>query len=112
MAKKVTTVTELTDDIDGGPASKTLSFSWDGTSYEIDLNAENATTLSETMESWVQYARKAGSASRRGGRAAATKAKAELDLGAVREWAKSKGIKVAERGRVAAGVIEQYQSAH
>ncbi len=110
MAKKVTTVTELTDDIDGGPAARTLSFGWSGTSYEIDLNDENAASFTETMESWVQYARKISA----GGRAprAAVKTKSEIDLAAVREWAKSQGIKVAERGRVAAGVVEQYLSSH
>jgi len=35
MAQK--TIVILTDDIDGGDANRTVTFSLDGTSYEIDL---------------------------------------------------------------------------
>ena len=43
MAQKVEVL--LVDDIDGGEADETVSFSIDGTSYEIDLSKKNAAKL-------------------------------------------------------------------
>ena len=50
----------LIDDIDGGDAAETVSFSLDGVSYEIDLSAANATKLRDDFASWVGHARKSG----------------------------------------------------
>jgi hypothetical protein len=36
---------------------------------------------------------------------------AAADTAKVREWAKGRGIEVKDRGRVPAGVVEQYQTA-
>ena len=36
------TITTLTDDIDGGDADETVTFSFKGTQYEIDLSKKNA----------------------------------------------------------------------
>ncbi len=38
MAQKVTVVLE--DDLTGGPAEQTVRFAFEGTDYEIDLNAK------------------------------------------------------------------------
>ena len=59
MARVVRTVTELTDDIDGGEAAETVSFALDGTSYEIDLNDENAAGLRDALAHYIGHARKA-----------------------------------------------------
>jgi len=40
VAQKVTVVLE--DDLTGGPADQTIRFAFEGTGYEIDLNAKNA----------------------------------------------------------------------
>ena len=45
MAQKVQVI--LVDDLDGGDAEESVSFSLDGVSYEIDLSAENAEALRE-----------------------------------------------------------------
>jgi hypothetical protein len=47
MAQKVTVL--LVDDLDGGPADETVSFSLDGVSYEIDLSAANATSFRDSL---------------------------------------------------------------
>jgi hypothetical protein len=39
MVQKI--ITEFIDDIDGSPAERTFTFAVDGTTYEIDLSAEN-----------------------------------------------------------------------
>ena len=47
MAQKVTVVLE--DDLTGGPAEQTVRFAFDGTDYEIDLNAKNAAALRKQL---------------------------------------------------------------
>jgi len=109
MAQKVEVL--LVDDIDGGEADETVTFSLDGTSYEIDLSKENAAKLREGLEPFVAHARRARKPAGRGGRATRTAGSRERSA-EIREWAKSRGIKVNERGRIPANVIEQYEAAH
>src|SRR6266849_7581662 len=70
MAQKVTV--SLEDDLTGGPAKQTVRFAFDGTGYEIDLNAKNAAAFGKQLAPYLQHARKAGrTQSRRTGRATA-----------------------------------------
>jgi hypothetical protein len=48
MAQKVTVILE--DDLTGGPAKQTVRFAFDGTGYEIDLNAKNAAAFGAVSE--------------------------------------------------------------
>uniref|UniRef100_UPI003F497F8D histone-like nucleoid-structuring protein Lsr2 n=1 Tax=Actinomadura sp. CA-154981 TaxID=3240037 RepID=UPI003F497F8D len=106
MAQKVEVL--LVDDIDGGGADETVSFSIDGTSYEIDLSKKNAAKLRSGLEPFVAGARKARKPVGRGGR---TRTAGSRERSAeIREWAKNRGIKVNERGRIPANVIEQYEA--
>ena len=47
MAQKVTVMLE--DDLTGGPAEQTVWFAFDGTDYEIDLNAKNAAAFGKQL---------------------------------------------------------------
>jgi len=47
MAQIVSVVLE--DDLTGGPAEQTIRFAFDGTDYEIDLNAKNAATFGKQL---------------------------------------------------------------
>ena len=109
MAQKVEVL--LVDDIDGGEADETVSFSLDGTTYEIDLSKKNAAKLRNGLEPFVASARKARKTTGRTGRGSRTAGSRERSA-EIREWAKSRGIKVNERGRIPANVIEQYEAAH
>jgi nucleoid-associated protein Lsr2 len=72
MAQKVTVVLE--DDLIGGPAEQTVRFAFDGTDYEIDLNAKNAAALHKQLAPYIEHARRAGRApSRRPGRTTANR---------------------------------------
>jgi Lsr2 len=112
MAQKVQVL--LVDDLDGGEATETVSFALDGSSYEIDLSKKNADVLRDAFAKYVGAARKAGrsggsgsgrSSSRgRGGSAAMDRDQAA----AIRSWAKKQGLKVSDRGRIPASIIEQY----
>ncbi|MFT3873947.1 MAG: Lsr2 family protein [Nocardioides sp.] len=108
MAQKVNIV--LIDDIDGDSAAETVSFGLDGTNYEIDLSDKNAAALREALAHYVGHARKTGSASRRGRRASVT------SLGPssreIRDWARSNGYEVSDRGRVSAEIRKAFDAAH
>ena len=112
MAQKVNIV--LVDDLDGSEASESVSFGLDGTSYEIDLNDQNAARLRDALAEFVGHARKVGSASRRGGgrRSGGGAAAGGPSAREIRDWARENGYDVPDRGRVSAEVREAYDAAH
>ena len=63
MAQKVTVILE--DDLTGGPAKQTVRFAFDGTGYEIDLNAKNAAAFGKQLAPYLEHARRAGRAQSR-----------------------------------------------
>ena len=91
-----------------GPATETLRFAFDGTDYEIDLNAKNGAAFRTQLAPYVEHARKTGRApARRAGRAASSRQRS----GDIRAWAKEHGLAISERGRIPASVVEQYNAA-
>jgi hypothetical protein len=111
MAQKVQTL--LIDDLDGAEAEGTVRFGLDGTDYEIDLSAKHAEALRKALAPYLNAARRApGSASRRPGRSGRRAASADgPNPTAVREWAKSQGIEVKDRGRVPAELVVKFKAA-
>jgi hypothetical protein len=116
MARKVQVI--LSDDLDENVAAdETVSFSLDGTNYEIDLSDKNAQELRDAFSRYVQAARKVGRGSGRasgGGRSRATGG-GRMDreqAGAIRDWARKNGHAVSDRGRIPASVVEAYEAAH
>jgi hypothetical protein len=109
MAQKVQTV--FIDDIDGGEAAGTVRFGLDGTEYEIDLSAANAEALRNALALYIDAARRAPGAPRRPGRARRRASATGADPTAVREWAKSQGIEVKDRGRVPAELVVKFKAA-
>ncbi|AYY11484.1 Lsr2 family protein [Actinobacteria bacterium YIM 96077] len=114
MAQKVQVI--LLDDLDGGEAEETVSFGLDGSSYEIDLSKENASQLREALAPYVASARKAGGAKRTRGRgkssssSRSSSSSSGTDTAAVREWARAQGLKVSDRGRIPADIMEKYEA--
>jgi len=107
MAQKIEI--RLVDDLDASAADETLSFALDGVAYEIDLSADNAAGLRNALANYIGHARRVGGR-RRGadGRRRATGS----DTAAIRAWAKDQGLAVSERGRIPAGIVDQYNAAH
>jgi len=103
MVKRTKIVIE--DDVDGGPATTTIRFAVDGTSYEIDLNDANATKMREAFAPWQAHATKVGGASSR-------RPARRNNTAAIREWANANGFTVSSRGRVPVEVKEAYDRAH
>lgn len=113
MAKVTRTVTELTDDIDGGDAVETVSFALDGTAYEIDLNEENAAALRDAFAPFLGHARRGTrSSGRRAVPARRAGAAPSQNVSEIRSWAKANGYAVSERGRISSEVLTAYEGAH
>lgn len=109
MAKKTVVTEILVDDLDGSPGERTVTFTWDGTAYEIELSRRNAQAFEKMMKPYVEAARRVrGSRGRRGSGGRSGK----RDLGAIRDWAAKNGYEVSARGRVAGSVIDAYDAAH
>lgn len=108
MAQK--TLVILEDDLDGGAADETVSFSLDGVAYEIDLSAKNAGKLRDGLATYVGSGRRVGGRSARGrGRTARP---GGTNTAGIREWARSQNLDVSERGRIPAAILEKYEKAH
>lgn len=109
MAQKVHII--LVDDLDGSEATESVSFGLDGASYEIDLNAKNAAQLREALSGYVGHARKVGAAKGRARRSAAA-GDGGHTAREIRDWARSNGMTVPDRGRVSAEVRSAFDAAH
>jgi hypothetical protein len=110
VAQKIQTV--FVDDLDGTEAEGTVRFGLDGSEYEIDLNAGHAQALREALAPYVSAARRAGGgAARRPGRTTRRAPATGLNTTEVREWAKSQGIDVKDRGRVPAELVVKFKAA-
>lgn len=112
MAQRVQVILE--DDIDGSEASETVEFALDGVTYEIDLNDQHASALRDDLAKWIGEARRSGGrrqTRRRGGGAGGGGGSAE-NLADIREWGRSNGYKVSDRGRVSQEVRDAYAAAH
>jgi hypothetical protein len=103
----------LVDDLDGEKADETVEFGLDGKNYEIDLSTGNADRLRDALASYVGAARKVAANRRRASTVSANGAarKPSIDREqnqAIRDWARKRGMKVSDRGRIPAEVLEAY----
>lgn len=108
MAKQTTV--SLVDDLDGTAAQRTISYSWEGASYEIDLSKKNAAALEKAIAPYLAASRKAGrgaSRTRRGKSAGTPREQVQ----AIREWARTNGYQVSDRGRIPAAIQDAYHAA-
>src|SRR3712207_9493847 len=98
MARKVQVI--LSDDLDENlSADETVSFSLDGTSYEIDLADKNAKEMRDAFSRYISAARKVGRGTRAsgGGRSRATGGRMDREqAGALRDWGRKNGHAVRE----------------
>jgi hypothetical protein len=119
MAQRVQVllVCDVHDD-DTTPGTETISFSLDGTSYEIDVCDDHAEELRDAVAPYVGAGRRVGGA-RAGRRSSAPSRGAGRSSGGsdrqragdIRAWAKAQGLNVNERGRIPATIVAQYESA-
>ncbi len=101
----------LVDDLDGEVADETVEFGVDGKNYEIDLSKDNASKLRDALASYVAAARRAGGRRRgaAGGGQAGRRPSIDREQNqAIRDWARKRGMKVSDRGRIPAEVLDAY----
>ncbi|MDE0547093.1 Lsr2 family protein [Microbacterium sp. C7(2022)] len=116
MARRI--VHQLVDDLDGTILEigdgETVTFSLDGTAYEIDLTQAHATALREAFAPYIDAGRRVTSSrtANSGPTPRSRRRSGQQDYSAVRAWAKENGHQVSERGRVPASVMEAYEAAH
>lgn len=107
MAQQV--ITQLVDDLDGGEANQTITFSWGSAQYEIDLSDKNVEKMAKAFDPFISKARKVGRSSSK--TTGAARKATRSDLAEIREWAKANGHEVSDRGRVAQEIVDAYDAA-
>ncbi|HET7311020.1 MAG TPA: Lsr2 family protein [Mycobacteriales bacterium] len=108
---QVLLVCDLHDD--ETPGTETLAFTLDGSSYEIDLCEQHAEKMRERFAPYVGAGRRTGGRSDpAGGRGRRRRSRGSGDAARIREWARSQGLAVPERGRIPADLAEKYAAAN
>ncbi len=108
-------IVQLIDDLDDSVAEETVTFGIDGATYEIDLSADNAARLRDALATYVANGRRVGRASN-GARSTPTARRSRAARGdreqtqAIREWARSNGHKIGEKGRIPAHILDAYNA--
>lgn len=100
---------------DGTPGTENIRFGLDGINYEIDVCDRHAGQMRDAIAPFSGVGRRATASAGGTGRSGRRAAAAGTDRArtqAIRAWAKQRGIKVSERGRIAASVAAQYDAAH
>ena len=105
------TITVIRDDIDGTEGAQSYTFALGKDQYEIDLNDANYKKLESALEPFVKVGAKVTARVPRERGSAAPKGNRE-ELQRVREWAKSQGLKVNDRGRISGDVMDAFRAAH
>jgi hypothetical protein len=101
---------------DETPATETVDFGLDGSTYEVDLCQQHAGELRDRLAGFLGVARRPGgrgaqSSSGRGGRRRRNRGGGSGEAAQIREWARSQGIAVPERGRIPADLAQRYAEA-
>jgi hypothetical protein len=114
MAQKIQVL--LVCDLHDGEVegSETITFGLDGSSYEIDVCEDHGAQLRDAFAPFVGAARRAGRSAAPAARRGRPAARAATDdrVAAIREWGRSHGHQVSERGRLSAALVAAYEAAH
>lgn len=108
----------LVDDIDGTELKdgqgETVTFTYEGTEYSIDLSNKNKKKLDDALAPFVGNATKLGGRrTQRSTSSGTSSARTDrTQLQAMRDWARDHGYKVSDRGRVSQEIQEAYHAAN
>ena len=121
MAQRTIIIVE--DDLDGSAAAETVTITYQGVQYELDLSERNFAKLQKALNPYLTVARRVGGKRRRTMPASGDAVKGDavtgnvevdnslIDNAAVRAWAQSNGLEVSGRGRISRAVIDRYRAA-
>ncbi len=115
MAERI--VRQLIDDLDGSEipdgAGERVVFSLRGTEYQIDLSKANVAKLEKAFKPYVEAGSKIRGRGARGTKSVrSTGPSGREQLAAIRDWARSNGYEVSDRGRIKAEVVDAFEAAH
>jgi hypothetical protein len=107
MARKILVL--LLCDMQGceAEAQETISFAFGVAAFEIDLCASHAHDLRGVFEAYISHGREVTQARR-----PAHGPQQREHAADIRRWARKRGIKVSDQGRIPAKVMELYATAH
>ena len=116
MARKE--IIQYIDDLDGTTLHeddvKVVRFGYQGRNYYLDLSAANAEKFDEMIRPYIDKAHADVSApatrARRGSNRNSTKQRERNRI--IRQWAKDRGMTVADRGALPKAIIDEYEAAH
>lgn len=106
------------DEFDGVTDAEVVEFSIDGSVYEIDLSAESKRQLLRDLERYINAGRRVAA---RGSKKSAKKSSGgshkpaveqTINNDAIRDWARSVGKAVSDRGRIPRDVVDAFAAAH
>lgn len=98
----------LIDDTDGSEATETIKFSLGNDTYEIDLSERNANALKKSLSRYVDHARKVVIPTKHKSRA--NRELIQIESNAIRTWAKARGYKISDRGRIPRNIEAEYRA--
>ena len=116
MAERI--ILQLVDDMNGAEiedgAGERIQFSLRGVDYQIDLTLANVAKMDKAFKPYVEAATKVrgtkGRRAKSSGRAAAASSKERL--AEIREWARSNGYELSDRGRIKAEIVDAFDAAN
>jgi hypothetical protein len=110
MAQKIQVL--LTCDLESGdkPGTETIAFAVEGKTYEIDLCTKHAKQLRDAVAPFIEAGRRTGSRGAGSGRSRSSGGGDRERTQAIRAWARRKGIKVSERGRLSGDIVAKYEA--
>jgi hypothetical protein len=103
-------IVKFVSDLSGDEDAETVSFALDGADYEIDLTKKEGTAFRKALSKYTEAARK--TATRGRGVRRTSVRPAGPSTKAIREWARSHGFSVPDRGRVPNEIVSKFEAAH
>lgn len=104
----VTVVCDLPHDGEA-EGNETVSFAVDGAAYEIDVCPAHAKELHDSFSGYIEHARRlTAGVRRRKARSGPSRERSSE----IRQWARERGQKVSERGRIPHSIIQEYEASH
>jgi hypothetical protein len=92
----------------------TITFGLDGTTYTIDLSPADATALRADLAAWVQHAHRSSTptATPTPRRRTSPSTPGAHPATTIRQWARTHGHPVSDRGRLPTTVLQAYHADH
>jgi hypothetical protein len=113
MAQRVKTI--LISDLSGEEVEsggESISFSYRGSDYSIDLTAKEAAAFDKAMATYMDHAQKSSRSSRPSRSSSGSAQSQRARVQNMKKWAAEQGIDYPKRGRLPKSLVDAYESAH